>query len=383
MSFRLIRAAGRVTALASGILLVASGLVMSSASALPAQPCAVGIAPVGACTLASGGTITFNFKGGNGGPGGAGGNAEGGGLGGAGGAGGAGAKWEQGYTNSSGGTVTLEFTVGRMGSTGSVGSAGTGGNGGSAGGGGGGGEDTIIQVGSSTIAIALGGDGGGGGGGGGPTAGAVGASGADAPAGNLPTTNSEVSFIQITAIEFRAPASTGTTETVTVAFDGSGGTCTITSVSGLQGSWAVTPRASNCTLAGSTLSGWQARLDGIPLAPVYLPGTSINLTSDNTLYALWATSSSGGSTTPIPEVGEPSRVIWSFQKGKTVLRAGSPKDMMGRSPFVTLSTTKPSSVNAVMIRQAKAVAKEYGGTYGGVVRADTWNKPRIVAVYTS
>ena len=380
MYFSLTRVATKATALATGALLLTSGLAMSSVSAIPARPCAVGIAPVGGCTLASGATITFILKGGNGGAGGAGGNAEGGGAGGLGGAGGAGAKWEQGYTNSNGGTVTIGFTLGANGAAGAAGTAGTGGNGGSAGGGGNGGGDTIIDVGSSTIAIALGGDGGNGGNGGGPSAGTNGTAGADAPAGNLSTTNSEAPFIQITAISYpTAP----TTTTVTVTFNASGGSCTVTSVSGAAGTWAATPRANNCTLAGSTLSGWQARQGGNPFGPVFLPGTSINLSSDNTLYALWTTGNGGGTAAPTPGAGVPARVIWSFQKGKTVVRVGSPKAMVGRSPFVTLSTKTTSSVTAEMISQAKAVAKEYDGIYGGVVRADTWNKPRIVAVYTS
>lgn len=382
MSFSLTRVATKVTALTTGVLLLTTGLAMSSVGAIPAQPCALGVAPVGGCTLVSGGTITFILKGGNGGSGGAGGDAAGGGTGGLGGQGGAGAKWQQGYTNSTGGTATISFTLGTDGTAGTAGTAGTGGDGGSAGNGGSGGGDTIIEVGSSAIAIALGGDGGNGGDGGGPTAGADGSAGADAPSGNLSTVNSEAPFIQITAISYGNSTST-TSSTVMVIFDGSGGTCTITSISGALGTWAATPGADNCVLTGSTLSGWQARQGGNPFGPVYLPGTSINLTGNNTLFALWTASSSGGSATPTPEVGVPARVIWSFKKSKTVLRVGSPKAMVGRSPFVTLSTKKPSSVTAEMIKQAKAVVKEYDGIYGGVVRADTWTKPRIVAVYTS
>ena len=381
MFISLARVATSVTSLATGVLLLTSGLAIPSVSALPAQPCAVGTAPVGGCILGSGGTITFIFKAGNGGAGGAGGDAEGGGAGGTGGAGGAGAKWEQGYTNSTGSTVTIGFTLGANGLLGAVGSAGTGGNGGSAGSGGSGGADTFIDAGSSTIAMALGGDGGNGGGGGGPTAGVNGSAGADAPAGNLPTTNSEAPFIQITAISYPA-SSSASSPTVTVTFDGSGGMCTIMSISGSEGTWIATPAANNCALAGSTFSGWQAREGGKPFGPVYLPGTSIYLTGGNTLYAVWTTSGSGGTATSTPDAVMQARVIWSFQKGKTMLRAGSPKAMVGRSPFVTLSSKTRSSVTAEMIKQAKSVAKEYDGIYGGVVRADTWDKPRIVAVYT-
>lgn len=190
----------RIAIASASAALAVLGLGVAGATpalAVAADPCTVGTVTDGfQCTMEPGESFVIILKGGNGGAGGNGDDGTSGtsGDGGAGGAGGAGAKYQVVYTNTTGGTVTLEFTIGANGADGAVGTDGTG----NGGGGGGGGFDSYVTIAASTIAIALGGNGGSGGDGG--DGAAAGADGADATGGNLATTNTESPFIALATV---------------------------------------------------------------------------------------------------------------------------------------------------------------------------------------
>ena len=216
------------------------------ASAIPPPtPCVLGVVTPGAeCVLEPGQSLNLILKAGNGGAGGDGGAGGAGGLGwdssatvlsgaggtgGAGGQGGAGAKWQGSYTNTTASPETLTFTVGTNGYDGIAGAPGSAGAdatnpgpaadgatgvSGEGGQGGGAGENSLVMIDATTIALAFGGNGGNGGNGGAGgeggqetgtpgsagTNGTAGSNGADGPGGNLSTTWTEAPFIQIVAV---------------------------------------------------------------------------------------------------------------------------------------------------------------------------------------
>lgn len=113
-----IRSVSPFAAAAGAIAMIAALSIVggSSASAVPAQPCAGQTFTVtGACTLEVGEAINFTVKAGNGG---AGGNSTG--NGGAGGLGGAGGKVSGTFTNTSGSQATLTVLVGANGAPGAA-----------------------------------------------------------------------------------------------------------------------------------------------------------------------------------------------------------------------------------------------------------------------
>lgn len=370
------------------------------------------------CTLAPGQTLLLVIKAGNGGTGAAGGRGGAGGdslafsgkaggaggAGGLGGAGGAGAKWQGQYTNTSGSTQTLIFTVGTNGTTPAAGAAGADGadgnpNGatgvsGNGGAGGNGGTDSMIKVASTTVASALGGDGGGGGQGGAGgeggqgsvrvgldgRAGVNGAAGADGAGGNMTTTNTEAPAIQIafpTTPVFPAA-------TYTLSFNANGGTCTVSTLSGPAGAWVALPSAVQCTKTGYTLTGWRAG------GTTFWPAQAVELNGDNSLTATWrANGSSTGSTSSggnssgagTSTATSTAQVIWRIQGSDVVVRSGDPAKLIGKRPLVTLATKYPSRVTRADIAAARSVAARYRGIYGGIRLANDWRTPRIVATY--
>ena len=72
-------------------------------------------------------------------------------------------------------------------------------------------------------------------------------------------------------------------------------------------------------------------------------------------------------------------VVWSGN-GKAV-RAGQVGAMKGHRPVITIVTRDPAAVTKEQVATARAVAKEHQGVYAGVVRANWWKRPRIVAAY--
>ncbi len=309
------------------------------------------------------------------------------------------------YTNSSGSTQTLTFTLGINGSTGAAGTDGTAGssanpNGvtgtsGNGGLGGNGGSDTTITVGGTTIASALGGNGGNGGNGGAGgqggqgssstgangTSGTNGSAGSNGTGGNVSTTNSEAPSAQITVTAYVPPAVTPA-PLVTLTFLANGGTCTTTSVSGPSTAWVALPGALDCRKTGAVLDGWRAGND------TFWPDQAVQLSDNNTLTAVWHTGSgpagptgsgtgsgSGAGTKP----GAAVRVVWTIARGRAVLSSGRPAALAGVRAVFTIDTRAPGKVTASDIALARSLAKRYRGTYQGLRLTSEWRAPHIVA----
>lgn len=154
------------------------------------------------------------------------------------------------------------------------------------------------------------------------------------------------------------------------------GTCSMTSVSGPAGSWQRLPQESACTKPGYRFVGWEARhTDGQPTTryPAY---SYINLTGDNTLYAVWEPVS-------VAKV-EPAKatrwVVWQWD-AKTKQTRPVSADLIDLRPVVTIHSPEKSAVSAAMVKAAEQLAARHGGTYAGIVTATTWKKPRIVTAY--
>jgi len=74
--------------------------------------------------------------------------------------------------------------------------------------------------------------------------------------------------------------------TETANFSPSGGTGSVSPMSGLQGSTITLPGSTGFSYPGYTFDGWNTSANGSGLA--YSPGASFTLTADTTLYAQWA-----------------------------------------------------------------------------------------------
>lgn len=178
-----------------------------------------------------------------------------------------------------------------------------------------------------------------------------------------------------------APAIPSVPGNVTVSLDPDGGACNISALTGEVGTWHGLPTASDCVKSRASLAGWQTR----DLAQTFAPGAFVNLTSANTLVAVWKShgvSTGVAAATNSQETTSKSAVIWRVNKGSSrTLTSGQPKELRGQRPVFTVVVRDPSNVTAEAIVQAEALAKQFGGTYAGVKKAASWRKPRIVAAY--
>jgi hypothetical protein len=164
----------------------------------------------------------------------------------------------------------------------------------------------------------------------------------------------------------------------TLTLEASPGACLVSSVTASAGSWVALPTEAECEAAGSRLTGWQ------PLwsSDFFAPGSSVQVTADNTLRALWESVGLGSEAgTETTTQGRIRLVVWSGN-GKTV-RVGQSKDLAGHRAVFSVVTRDAREVTPAAIAAARALAAAHGGTYVGVVRGDWWVTPRIVAAYRS
>ena len=180
-------------------------------------------------------------------------------------------------------------------------------------------------------------------------------------------------------ISYLVPGGPGPAPTITLTLDPNGGTCTVGSISGPATSWGALPSASQCSRTSAILTGWKP----VYSTTLYAPGTQVQFIDNNTLRAVWLTSQ-GPASTPGASVtprGQVRWVVWTAD-GKHV-RAGRPKEMLAHHPVVTIVTRDSAKVTRQQIDTARSMAREYEGVYAGVVRANWWNRPRIVAAYVA
>ncbi len=98
------------------------------------------------------------------------------------------------------------------------------------------------------------------------------------------------------------PAAPAAPAVITIDFDGNGGTCTTTKVTGFEGTWANAPTDSVCTRDGYLLGSFNTSADGSGLSiPV---GGNLNLTGDNRLFAQWLSADA-----PVLTPGAPTDVV--------------------------------------------------------------------------
>ena len=95
--------------------------------------------------------------------------------------------------------------------------------------------------------------------------------------------------------------------TYTVSFDANGGTGTMTAVTGVSGSYTL-PANGFTAPSGKQFKGWATSADGAVIS-----GTTTNVTSDTTLYAIWENIPSGGSSGG----GSSVSTTYSVTAGKT------------------------------------------------------------------
>lgn len=169
---------------------------------------------------------------------------------------------------------------------------------------------------------------------------------------------------------------------VTINLSGNGGSCTSSSLTGDAGTWATLPKASDCSKNGGILTGWQDRA----ATATYAPGASINLSSDNTLYAVWKSNNMDSAATNAsgPANATPQRtavVKWRVGKAAPIYISGERTDLSSRVAVFTVNATSRNQMMGKAVAQAKTLANRYGGIYGGFVQSESWAKPRLVAAY--
>lgn len=98
---------------------------------------------------------------------------------------------------------------------------------------------------------------------------------------------------------------------VTLNIDPNEGECKTTAVTGLQGSWTTAPDAYNCGKPGALFVGYNTERNGsgIPIAP----GGNLNLTFDNTLYAIYETPRTAGAPTDVVAVAGRNQITVSWK----------------------------------------------------------------------
>jgi large repetitive protein len=170
----------------------------------------------------------------------------------------------------------------------------------------------------------------------------------------------------------------GSSRLFTLTFEASPGTCTVSSVTASAGSWVALPNAAECEAVGVRLTGWQP----LRSSTFFVPGSSVQVTGNNTLRALWESvgvaSETGTQTTTQRRI---RLVVWS-DNGR-IVRVGKSNNLAGQKAVFSIVTRDARKVTPAAIAAARALAAEHGGVYVGVVRGDWWVTPRIVAAYRS
>ena len=102
-----------------------------------------------------------------------------------------------------------------------------------------------------------------------------------------------------------------TVPTVTLNFDGNGGTCTPSSVTGDQGTWGTAPTADQCTNGSRRLAFFSTSPTAASGATNVVPGGPVYFLQDNRLYAIWAADPPSPPTDVVATPGPNSvKVTW-------------------------------------------------------------------------
>jgi uncharacterized repeat protein (TIGR02543 family) len=131
-----------------------------------------------------------------------------------------------------------------------------------------------------------------------------------------------------------------TVSLITIDFDGNGGTCTTSKVTGVSGSWGKAPNEKDCTRAGYLFTGWNTSANGKGIQ--IWPRGDINFTGDNRVYAQWF----DPNATVYPP-GAPTNVVATSMWNDVRINWDAPK-YTGSYPITNyLVTTSPENKSCV------------------------------------
>lgn len=123
---------------------------------------------------------------------------------------------------------------------------------------------------------------------------------------------------------------------ITLDFDGNGGTCTTTKVTGVSGSWGKAPNEKDCTRPGYHFTGWNTSVNGKGIQ--IWPRGDINFTGDNRVYAQWFDPSA-----EVIPAGKPLNVVATSKWNRVQVNWDAPADY-GTYPITNyLVTASPSN----------------------------------------
>lgn len=98
---------------------------------------------------------------------------------------------------------------------------------------------------------------------------------------------------------------------ITIYINDNGGTCNTRAVTGFLDSWTNAPNASSCEKPGAVFTGFNTKADGTGLAVA--PGGNLNLTGDNTLYAIYDSPRTAGAPTDVVATAGLNKVSVSWK----------------------------------------------------------------------
>ena len=140
----------------------------------------------------------------------------------------------------------------------------------------------------------------------------------------------------VTTVVPGVDASGNAVSLITIDFDGNGGTCTTTKVTGVSGSWGKAPNEKDCTRPGYHFTGWNTSVNGKGIQ--IWPRGDINFTGDNRVYAQWF--DPGAEVIP---AGKPLNVVATSKWNRVQVNWDAPADY-GTFPITNyLVTASPSN----------------------------------------
>ena len=118
---------------------------------------------------------------------------------------------------------------------------------------------------------------------------------------------------ETTTVSTVVPAEGTSGAFISITIDANGGVCRTTQVTGVETSWAAAPGADNCATRDtrSIFTGYNTKADGSGLA--IAPGGALNLTGDNTLYAIYTAPRNPGAPTDVQAVAGRNAVTVSWK----------------------------------------------------------------------
>ena len=130
---------------------------------------------------------------------------------------------------------------------------------------------------------------------------------------------------------------------ITLNIDSNEGTCSTQSVTGLQGSWTTAPGADNCSKPGARFVGYNTERNGSGIA--IAPGGNLNLSFDNTIYAIYESPRTAGAPTDVVAVAGRNKITVSWKAPADAGTSAITNYLAQANPSGRVCVTRTSDAN--------------------------------------